>query len=292
MSFFLLNILNALQLSMLIFVLAIGLTLIFGLMDTLNLAHGGFYTIGAYAGWQIAQVTESFWLALLVSPLIAGAAGGCLQRFALQPLAQKGRTTHLDFALFTFGLLFVIMGGAEIVFGSAYASIEPPEILQGGIGVAGITFPYYRIFVILLGVVCGCGLWLLIERTVLGAVIRAGVTDRETVSTLGIDVNRVFIIVFALGSAFAGLAGVISAPIFGIYSHMGASILVITLIVVVVGGLGSIKGSFWASLVVGTFETMTQAYAPEIQLFGIYALLAFILALKPDGLFAIQRRTA
>jgi len=133
---------------------------------------------------------------------------------------------------------------------------------------------------------------LLIDRTVLGAVVRAGVADRETVCTLGIDINRVFVVVFALGCAFAGLAGVVSAPIFGIYSHMGASILVVTLIVVVVGGLGSFKGSFWASIIVGTFETMAQAYAPDVQLYGLYILLALILAVKPEGLFAIQRRIA
>ena len=279
------------QLSMLIFILAIGLTLIFGLMDTLNLAHGGFYTIGAYAGSQLA-INGSFWLAFLVSPLVAGIAGAILQRFALQPLASKGRTTHLDFALFTFGLLFVIMGGAEIIFGSAYLSIDAPAILKGGFAISGVTFPYYRVFVIFLGLTCGGVLWLLIDRTVLGAVVRAGVADRETVCTLGIDINRVFVVVFALGCAFAGLAGVVSAPIFGIYSHMGASILVVTLIVVVVGGLGSFKGSFWASIIVGTFETMAQAYAPDVQLYGLYILLALILAVKPEGLFAIQRRIA
>lgn len=279
------------QLSMLIFILAIGLTLIFGLMDTLNLAHGGFYTIGAYAGSQLA-INGSFWLAFLVSPLVAGIAGAILQRFALQPLASKGRSTHLDFALFTFGLLFVIMGGAEIIFGSAYLSIDAPAILKGGFAISGVTFPYYRVFVIFLGLTCGGVLWLLIDRTVLGAVVRAGVADRETVCTLGIDINRVFVVVFALGCAFAGLAGVVSAPIFGIYSHMGASILVVTLIVVVVGGLGSFKGSFWASIIVGTFETMAQAYAPDVQLYGLYILLALILAVKPEGLFAIQRRIA
>ena len=286
-----LNILIAMQLSMLIFILAIGLTLIFGLMDTLNLAHGGFYTIGAYAGSQLA-INGSFWLAFLVSPLVAGIAGAILQRFALQPLASKGRSTHLDFALFTFGLLFVIMGGAEIIFGSAYLSIDAPAILKGGFAISGVTFPYYRVFVIFLGLTCGGVLWLLIDRTVLGAVVRAGVADRETVCTLGIDINRVFVVVFALGCAFAGLAGVVSAPIFGIYSHMGASILVVTLIVVVVGGLGSFKGSFWASIIVGTFETMAQAYAPDVQLYGLYILLALILAVKPEGLFAIQRRIA
>ena len=291
MDFFILNILNAMQLSMLIFILAIGLTLIFGLMDTLNLAHGGFYTIGAYAGSQLA-INGSFWLAFLVSPLVAGIAGAILQRFALQPLASKGRTTHLDFALFTFGLLFVIMGGAEIIFGSAYLSIDAPAILKGGFAISGVTFPYYRVFVIFLGLTCGGVLWLLIDRTVLGAVVRAGVADRETVCTLGIDINRVFVVVFALGCAFAGLAGVVSAPIFGIYSHMGASILVVTLIVVDVGGLGSFKGSFWASIIVGTFETMAQAYAPDVQLYGLYILLALILAVKPEGLFAIQRRIA
>jgi len=143
MDFFLINLLYGIQLSMLIFILAIGLTLIFGMMDTLNIAHGGFYTIGAYIGWLIASTTGSYWLAFIFAPLFVGLCGGLFQRFILQPLSENGRSTHLDFALLTFGLLFVIMGGAEIVFGVDQKTIEIPPLLEGSVPMFGLAYPVY-----------------------------------------------------------------------------------------------------------------------------------------------------
>ena len=286
MDFFLLNVLNALQLSMLIFLLAVGLTLIFGLMDTLNLAHGAFYTIGAYTGWQISAITGNYYIAFFLAPLLVGLLGGAIQAFVLQPLTRRGRSIHLDFALLTFGLLFFVMGLLEIIFGPRYDTIELPELLQGGIAQFGISFPIYRIFIILLGVFIFLVLWAVIEKTNFGTTLRAGVENREMTVSMGINIDNVFIQVFALGCALAGLAGVIAAPIFGVFSHMGGSILVITFIVVVVGGLGNFKGSFYASIMIGFIETFTQAYLPSVQVVAIYVVLILAMMFRPQGIFS------
>jgi branched-chain amino acid transport system permease protein len=295
MDFLLLNILNALQLSMLYFLLAVGLTLIFGLMDTLNLAHGGFYTIGAYLGWRFATWTDSFWLALILSPLAVGLLGYVFQRYILHPLSMRGRETHLDFALLTFGLLFVIMGSMELIFGNNYLSIKPPTFLSGSIPILGTNYPLYRLFLIGIGAAIALALWVVLDRTVWGAIVRAGVDNRDMVVGMGINIVLVFAVVFALGTALAALAGVVAAPVLSIFSRMGASILVVTFVIVVVGGLGNYRGSLYASLLVGFVDTMAQAYKPtiagikiDLEFFGIYILLAVVMIFRPSGLFGAK----
>jgi len=295
MDYLLLNVLNALQLSMLYFLLAVGLTLIFGLMDTLNLAHGGFYTIGAYLGWRFATWTESFWLALILAPITVGILGYLFQRYILHPLSIRGRETHLDFALLTFGLLFVIMGTMELIFGNTYLSIKPPTFLTGSIPIFGANYPIYRLFIISIGAAVALALWVLLDRTVWGAIVRAGVDNRDMVVGMGINIVLVFAVVFALGTALAALAGVVAAPVLSIFSRMGASILVVTFIIVVVGGLGNFRGSLYASLLVGFVDTMAQAYKPtvagiklDLEFFGIYILLAVVMIFRPSGLFGAK----
>ncbi len=295
MEYFLLNLLNALQLSMLYFLLAVGLTLIFGLMDTLNFAHGGFYTLGAYFGWRIATWTGSYWAALALAPLCVGILGYFFQRYVLHPLSIRGRETHLDFALLTFGLLFVIMGLMEVIFGSAYLSIKQPELLNGSVALLGANYPIYRLFIIGVGFAVALLLWLILERTVWGAVVRAGVDNRDMVLGMGINITLVFAIVFAVGTALAALAGVVAAPVLSIFSHMGTSILVVTFIIVVVGGLGNFRSSIYASLLIGFVDTMGQAYKPmiagikiDLEFFGIYLLLAVVMIFRPSGLFGAK----
>ncbi|MGE0748529.1 MAG: branched-chain amino acid ABC transporter permease [Rhodospirillales bacterium] len=292
MSTFLLYLLNGLQLSMLIFLLAVGLTLIFGLMDSLNLAHGGFYTIGAYAGAVVATATGSFWLALVVGPAVAAFFGVLLEVFVQRPLVNRGRSSHLDVALLTFGLLFVIMGVMELIFGAEYLSIRVPAVLDGAVEILGFTYPIYRLFIIGVGLVVAVAVWLLLDRTVFGAVVRAGVDNREMVLGMGININLVFAVVFGLGCALAGLAGVIAAPVLSIYSRMGASILVVTFIVVVIGGLGNFKGSFYGSILVGMIDTMAQAYVEEAQLFAVYVVLAGVMMVRPQGIFGVKGQAA
>ncbi|MBM3486491.1 MAG: branched-chain amino acid ABC transporter permease [Alphaproteobacteria bacterium] len=292
MSTFLFHFLNGLQLSMLIFLLAVGLTLIFGLMDSLNLAHGGFYTIGAYGGWIVASQTGSFWLALVIAPLFAAALGVLLEVLVQRPLINRGRSSHLDVALLTFGLLFVIMGLMEVVFGAAYLSIKVPPLLSDRVEIFERTYPVYRLFIIGLGLVIALLLWLLLDKTVFGAIVRAGVDNREMVLGMGINITLVFAIVFGLGCALAALAGVIAAPILSIFSRMGATILVVTFIVVVVGGLGNFKGSFYGSILVGMIDTFALAYLPEAGLFAIYVVLAVFMMVRPQGIFGVKGQSA
>jgi branched-chain amino acid transport system permease protein len=290
MSFFVLNLLNGIQLSMLIFLLAVGLTIIFGLMDNLNLAHGGFYTIGAYAGLEASRATGSFWLALLIGPIVAAVLGAALELFVQRPLVNRGRSSHLDIALLTYGLFFVIIGVVEATFGNGYEAIALPPALEGGFPLMGVTYPYYRLFIIGVGALVGLGLWFAIERTVFGAIVRAGVDNREMVLAMGININLVFAAVFGIGSALAGLAGVIAAPTLSVYSRMGVNILIVTFIVVVIGGLGNFKGSFYGSLLVGMVDTFSQAYLPETELFAVYVVLAGIMTLRPQGIFGTKGR--
>ena len=285
-----LQLLNGVQLSMLIFLLAAGLTLIFGLMDILNLAHGAFFTIGAYTGVVVSQATGSFWLAIMLGPMVPFLAGVVLQALVLQPLVQRGRSTHLDLALLTFGLLFATAGTVEYVFGSSFYSIATPQMLSGRVNLLGVDYPVYRLFVIAVGIGVAISLSLVIERTLIGATLRAGVDNREMIVALGININVVFALVFGFGAALAGFAGVIAAPIMSVYSQMGIGIVVTSFVVVVVGGLGNLKGSFYGALFVGMTDTMAQAYLPEAELFAIYVLLILMMIVRPQGLFGSQGR--
>lgn len=292
MQLVLLQLLNGFQQSMLVFLLAVGLTLIFGLMNILNLAHGAFFTIGAYFGLVVANATGSFWAALLIGPLLPFAAGFVLQFFVLQPLAERGRSTHLDLALLTFGLLFATAGAVEYIYGSAFYSIPAPDILKGRIALLGIEYPLYRLFIIAVGLAVAATLALLVDRTLVGATLRAGVDNREMVTALGININVLFAVVFGVGSALAGFAGVIAAPVMSIYSNMGIGIVVTTFVVVVVGGLGNLRGSFYASIIVGMTDTLAQAFLPEVELFATYALLIAVMIFKPQGLFGAVGRVS
>lgn len=292
MDLLLFTLLNGLRLSMLVYMLAVGLTLIFGLMNVLNLAHGAFYTLGAYTGYVVGKATGSFWLALLIGPAVPFALGVAFQRIVLQPLSEKGRSAHLDLALLTFGLLFATAGTVEVIFGSDYYSLAMPELLKGGVSLFGFTYPIYRLFVIGAGLLCAVFVWLLLERTLIGATVRAGVDDREMVISMGINIRWVFALIFGLGSGLAGLAGVVAAPILSIYSQMGVSILVLTFVVVVLGGLGNVKGSFFAAIIAGMLDTFVQTYWPDVQMFALYALLVLIMTFKPAGLFRKEMRQA
>jgi branched-chain amino acid transport system permease protein len=286
------QLLNGLQLSMLVFLLAVGLTLIFGLMNILNLAHGAFFTLGAYCGLAAATATGSFWLALIMGPVLPFVLGFALQFLVLQPLAERGRSTHLDLALLTFGLLFATAGAVEWLYGSAFYSIPVPSLLSGHVNLLGLSYPAYRLFIIGVGIAVAVALNLLFDRTLVGATLRAGVDDRSMVTALGVNINVLFAVVFGLGAALAGLAGVIAAPLISVYSHMGIGIVVETFVVVVVGGLGNLKGSFYASLVVGMTDALSQAYLPQIEMFAVYALLIGVMIVRPQGLFGNTARVA
>lgn len=274
--------LNGLAYGVLLFLLSVGLSLIFGMLDVVNLAHGTFYMLGAYAGLTLIAATGSFWLALALAPVAVALVGALVERGLLRPLAHR---PTLDQVLLTFGLIYLFEDVVKGLWGGRIRSIPPPDLLAGSVSLGGVTLPTYRLFVIAFGLAMAVALWLLIERTRLGAIIRAGVFDAEMTAGLGIDIRRVFTLVFAFGAALGGLSGVVAGPIQSAYPAMGVSILIPALIVVVVGGLGSLKGSLVGSLVIGQAETFGKAWLPGVSMLIIYVVMALVLLLRPQGLF-------
>jgi branched-subunit amino acid ABC-type transport system permease component len=274
--------LNGLAYGALLFLLSAGLTLIFGLLDVVNLAHGSFYMLGAYAGLTLIGATGSFWLALVLAPAVVGLIGALVERGLLRPLYRR---PPLDQILLTFGLIYLFEDLVKWGWGGRIRSIAPPAVLAGSVRLGEVTVPAYRLFVIVFGLAMAAGLWYLVEKTRLGAIIRAGVYDAEMTRGVGIDVDRVFTAVFALGAALGGLSGVVAGPIQSAYPSMGVSILIPALIVVVVGGLGSLKGSLVGSLIIGQAETFGKAWLPGISMLMIYLVMALVVLLRPQGLF-------
>jgi branched-subunit amino acid ABC-type transport system permease component len=274
--------LNGLAYGVLLFLLSVGLTLIFGMLDVVNLAHGAFYMLGAYAGLGMIAATGNFWVALVAAPLVVGLIGALIETSCLRPLYRR---SVLDQVLLTFGFVYLFEDLVKWVWGGRIRSIPTPALFAGSVDVAGAVVPSYRLFVIGFGLVMAVALWLLLERTRLGAVIRAGVFDAEMTAGMGIDIRRVFTLVFAFGAALGGLSGVIAGPIQSAYPAMGSEILVRTLIVVVVGGLGSMKGSLAGSLIIGQAETFGKAWLPGAAMLIIYIVMAAVVLLRPQGLF-------
>jgi branched-subunit amino acid ABC-type transport system permease component len=274
--------LNGLSYGVLLFLLSVGLTLIFGMLDIVNLAHGSFYMLGAYAGLALIAATGSFWLALVLAPLVVGGIGALVERSCLRPLYRR---PPLDQVLLTFGFIYLFEDLVKWSWGGRIRSIPAPDLFSGSVTVFGATLPSYRLFVIAFGLAMAVALWLVIERTRLGAIVRAGVFDAEMTAGMGINIDRVFTAVFAGGTALAGLSGVIAGPIQSAYPPMGASILIPALIVVVVGGLGSLKGSLAGSLIIGQAETFGKAWLPGASMLIIYVVMALILLFRPQGLF-------
>lgn len=274
--------LNGLSYGVLLFLLSVGLTLIFGMLDIVNLAHGSFYMLGAYAGLTMIAATENFWLALVVAPLAVGLIGALMERSVLRPLYRR---PPLDQVLLTFGFIYLFEDLVKWIWGGRIRSIPPPDAFAGSVSLFGATVPSYRLFVIVFGLVMAVALWWLVERTRLGSIIRAGVFDAEMTAGLGINIGRVFTGVFAFGAALGGLSGVIAGPIQSASPPMGAGILIPALIVVVVGGLGSLKGSLVGSLIIGQAETFGKAWLPGASMLMIYVVMALIVLLRPQGLF-------
>jgi branched-chain amino acid transport system permease protein len=279
---YLIQILNGLAFSMLLFLLAAGLSVIFGMMDFINLAHGSFYMLGAYIGFTAVRQLGSFWLALLVVPVVVAALGFLLERVVLRPLHHR---PHLDQVLLTFGLAFVVGDVVKWIWGADPRSIPAPPELTGAMSLGIVTYPRYRVFVIVAGLVVAALLWLIHARTKMGAIVRAGVADKEMVGGLGINIQLVFGSVFAFGVGLAALSGVIAGPFLSLGLGMDAEQLILSMIVVVVGGLGTLKGAFWGALVVGMADTFGKIWVPDFALLVIFATMAVVLLIRPNGLF-------
>jgi branched-subunit amino acid ABC-type transport system permease component len=278
--------LNGIAYGTLLFLLAAGLSLIFGLMNVVSLAHGSFFMLGAVIGFTIVKVTGSYWLALLLAPLPVVALGAAMELLFMRRLYARG---HLDQVLLTFGFTFVFADLVKWIWGADIKSLGIPAALQGMVGLLGIVFPVYRLFLIGFGVALAIALWLFLERTRIGTMIRAGVDDSAMANGLGINVSLLFTSIFALGAGLAALAGVAAGPMVGIYAGMDVDIMVPAFIVIVVGGMGSLRGAFVGSMLIGIADTMGKALFPDAALFLVYLLMVVVLLSRPQGLFGLQR---
>ena len=285
-GFLIVQTLNGLQLSMLLFLLSIGLSVVFGMMNFINLAHGTLYMVGAYLALSSVRWFDSYWVALVLAPLGVALIGAVFYAVLLRHMQRQSPMRQV---LVTFGLIFVGFDAVRMVWGALPHTIPIPAALDGSVIVLGQVYPAYRLFIIAVGLAVLVALYFGLERTRLGAIVRAGVDNRTMVAALGIDVERAFFLVFCIGCWLAGLAGVVSAPVFSIFPGMDMSILILTLIVVVVGGPGSLKGAIVGSLAIGMVDTYGQVLAPEFARVTIYALMAVVLLVRPHGLFPVSQ---
>ena len=297
------QVLNGLQFGVMLFLMAAGLTLIFGVMGLINLAHGSLYMIGAFAGAAVAGATGSFLLAILAAMVAAAFAGAIVEMAVLRRLYARD---HLDQVLASFALILIFSEGTRWIFGSLPLYLNIPSWLAGPITLpGGIQYPLFRLALIVVGLLVWLGLWALIERTRLGIQIRAGENDREMIAALGINISKLYTLVFALGAALAGLAGALVGTIQSVQVGMGEPVLILAFVVIVIGGIGSIKGAFIGALLVGLTSTLGGIFLPELfKLFtdpataqsvgaslasmSIYILMSLVLIWRPTGLFGAR----
>src|SRR6202521_807199 len=285
MEFLIAQLLNGLVYGVLLFLIAAGLSLIFGLMNVVSLAHGSFFMLGAYFGLSIFKITGSFWLALVVAPIPVVVLGLLMELLFLRPLYRRG---HLDQVLLTFGFTFVFFDLVQTLWGRAVLRLPVPQALQGTVQIGLGVFSAYRLFLIGFGFAIAVLLWLVLERSRLGAMVRAGVDNAVMAAGLGANIPALFTAIFGFGVALAALGGVAAAPILGLYPGMDTEILIPAFIVIVIGGMGSLRGAFIGSLLIGEIDTFGKAYFPSLALFLIYLVMAVVLLVRPQGLFGIK----
>ena len=304
MSLFVEQLINAIQLGVMLFLLASGLTLVFGIMNVINLAQGSLYMIGAFAAATAVEHNVAFPLALLFGAACGGAAGVLLEVLLVRRLYAR---SHLDQVLVTFGVILFVNELASIVWGRSPLFMSAPPALSGSVPLLGVPYPVYRLFVIGVGLAVAAALYLLIGHTRTGMRIRAGATHRTLVEALGVDIARLYTFVFALGGLLAGIAGAVVGPIFSVSVGMGEQILIPTFVVIVIGGLGSVRGAFIAALLVAAIDTLGRAYIPSaldhlfsnttaedlgaaLSAVSIYLFMAIVLIWRPRGLFPVASR--
>jgi len=272
--------LNGVSFSMLLFLLAAGLELMFGVMSIINLAHGSFYMVGAYVGIITVKSTGSFLLGLLAGMAIGALLGVMTERFFFSRIPK-----HLQQVLLTFGIVYILADVCKSVWGGNPIGISAPEILAGSITIGTMLFPLYRLLIVLVGSFIAIALWLFQEKTLLGAVIRAGVDDKEMVSGFGINIKVLNTIVFAFGSLLAGLAGVIGSPILFVYPRVSWDILILSMMVVVIGGMGSLRGALIGSVIIGLTDSLAKFFIPSAATVLTFSVMVVFLILRPSGIF-------
>ena len=304
LSLLLVQLLNGVQLGVLLFLVAAGLTLVFGVMDFINLAHGVQYMVGAYVAASLGVWSGSFWVGLALALPAALLLGLLLEALVFRHLYGRD---HLSQVLATFGVILTLEEGVRALWGSAPLPVLQPAGLAGGIEIMpGLTYPTYRLAVIGAGLAVAVLLWALVERTRAGMLVRAGATNAPMVSALGVDVRRLFTGVFGLGAMLAGFAGALAGPVFAVAPGMGDGVLILAFVVIVIGGIGSVRGAFLAALLVGLLDTMGRSALPDLLRLAldpaaarqtgaalasmlVYVVMAAILCLRPAGLFPVRR---
>ncbi|MBV8621517.1 MAG: branched-chain amino acid ABC transporter permease [Curvibacter sp.] len=280
---FLIQLLNSVQYGLLLFMLAAGLTLIFGIMGVVNLAHGSFYMLGAYLAWWLSARVGSLPLAIVLGALLSVGLGLALEALLFRHFYRRD---HLDQVLLTFGLIYVFEELRSLLWGDDVHGVDIPQGLDWSLPLTDtLSYPAYRLFMSGLCLLLALGLYLLISRTRLGMKIRAGAFNREMAQSLGINIRRIHAVVFALGVGLAAVAGMIAAPVASVYPNMGSQVLIMCFVVVVIGGIGSVRGALVAALLVGLVDTFGKVLLPQVSGMLVYMLMAAVLLWKPEGLF-------
>lgn len=282
MNIYFLQIVNGIGIGMLYFLLAVGLSIVFGLLRFVNFSHGAFFLLGAYFCFQLGEMGMNFWWTLLVAPLAVGAFAWLTEKCVLRHIYALPHHFHI---LFTVGLALVLQEAVIAYWGPLGNNIAPPDLLQGVVMIGNFVYPKYRLFVIAFTAVMALLLWWVLEGTRLGAIVRAGSESTEMVSLLGLNIDRIFSLVFALGAVTAGLAGALAAPIRGVEPFMGIEALSIAFVVVVIGGLGSFFGALAGGILVGIVQSLMSTIWSEGAHLMIYIAMAAVMLLRPNGLF-------
>ncbi|HYF59189.1 MAG TPA: branched-chain amino acid ABC transporter permease [Burkholderiaceae bacterium] len=279
----LIQVLNGVQYGLLLFLVASGLTLIFGIMGVINLAHGSFYMIGAYLAWSLSGAFDSLLAAIAAGIAISVALGFALERLLIRHFYHRD---HLYQVLLTYGLILIFEQARSLIWGDDVQGVKVPELFAWSIPLSDtLSYPAYRLVISAACLVIAVAMYLLIQRTRLGMMIRAGAHNREMTEAMGINVRMLFALVFALGVALASFAGMIASPVSSVYPNMGSQVLIICFVVVVIGGIGSVKGALVAALLIGLTDTFGQVYLPQVAGMLVYVLMAAVLIFRPEGLF-------
>lgn len=280
---FFIQLLNGLQYGLLLFMLTAGLTLIFGIMGVINLAHGSFYMIGAYLAWSLSALFGNLFVAIVVGALLSVVLGWAMEWILFRHFYHRD---HLDQVLLTFGLIYIFEELRSLLWGDNVHAVQMPKVLDWSIQLTdNLSYPVYRLFMSCICLLLAVGLYLLISKTRLGMKIRAGAFNHDMTEALGINIRVIHGIVFALGVGLASVAGMIAAPISSVYPSMGSSVLIMCFVVVVIGGIGSVRGALVASLLVGLVDTFGKVLLPQVAGMLVYMVMAIVLLYKPEGLF-------
>jgi len=280
---FFIQLLNSVQYGLLLFLLAAGLTLIFGIMGVVNLAHGSFYMLGAYLAYALAGAWDNLALAIAAGTVLSVAFGRLLEKLLFRHFYHR---SHLDQVLLTFGLIYIFEELRSMLWGDDVHSVGVPAVLDWSIQLTDtLSYPAYRLFMLAICTALALGLWLLISKTKLGMKIRAGAFNSDMAQALGINIVRLHSLVFAMGVALAALGGMLIAPLSSVYPHMGSQVLIMCFVVVVIGGIGSVRGALTAALLVGLVDTFGKVLLPQFASMLVYVLMALVLLYKPEGLF-------